>query len=133
MARFVPALDVWALDDMARARLQPGQWITAGPGGPVGRWAGLTRSGVAVAAWRDNARRAPGGPASYFRDLLAYARSNGRAEALEAAQARQDALEAAEALALEETAHAQEEAAQAALEAAHALAQVVRDHRHRAA
>lgn len=68
--RFAPALDVWSLDPAARAALQPGQWVTAGPGGPKGRYLGQRPGGSDVVAWSDNARGRPG----YGAALRAYAK-----------------------------------------------------------
>jgi hypothetical protein len=69
-ARYLPALDVWSLDPAARAALQPGQWVTAGPGGPKGRYLGQRPGGSDVVAWSDNARGRPG----YGASLRAYAK-----------------------------------------------------------
>jgi hypothetical protein len=69
-SRFRPAVDVWALDPAGRAALQPGQWVTAGPGGAKGRYLGQTRGGSDVVAWADNARGRPG----YGAALRAYAK-----------------------------------------------------------
>lgn len=69
MARFTKAIDIWALDQESRAKLQPGQHITAG--GAKGRWVGQTR-GSDVAAWNDNARRHPLGFHGYWRTLRTY-------------------------------------------------------------
>lgn len=71
MARFLPVVDIWALDPVARGALQPGQWVTAGPDGPKGRFLGQTRNaGSEVVAWSDNARGRPG----YVASLRAYAK-----------------------------------------------------------
>lgn len=40
MARYIKTPDIWTLDEAARAKLQPGQWITCG-GNPHGH--GLSR------------------------------------------------------------------------------------------
>lgn len=69
-SRFRPAVDVWALDPAGRAALHPGQWVTAGPDGPKGRYLGQTRGGSDVVAWSDNARGRPG----YGAALRAYAK-----------------------------------------------------------
>lgn len=55
MSRFQPALDIWDLDEDQRSRLQIGQWVTAGPEGPKGRFYGQGRT--TVVAWLGNARR----------------------------------------------------------------------------
>lgn len=70
-SRYVPALDVWPLPPRARAALQPGQWVTAGPGGPRGRYLGQTPAGSDVVAWADNAR---GRGRGYGAALRAYAK-----------------------------------------------------------
>lgn len=72
MSRFQPTIDIWELDDEQRARLQPGQWVTAGPDGPRGRFLGQGRS--TVVGWLGNAR----GHRSYrdyMRTLRTYART----------------------------------------------------------
>lgn len=69
-SRYLPAVDVWSLDETARAALQPGQWVTAGPDGAKGRYLGQTRGGSDVVAWCDNARGRPG----YVSSLRAYAK-----------------------------------------------------------
>ena len=71
--RYVKTLDIWPLPARARAALHPGQWVRAGPGGPLGRYMGQTRAGADVVAWRDNAR----GRLGYGRALRTYARANG--------------------------------------------------------
>jgi hypothetical protein len=54
MARFVPTVDVWTLDETQRAALAIGQWVTAGPDGPKGRFYGQGAS--TVVAWVGNGR-----------------------------------------------------------------------------
>lgn len=76
MAKFQPRVNVWDLSSVERAALQPGQHITAGPDNP-GRWAGQTKAGVDVAAWRGNANGNPAGALAYWRDLRAYALAHG--------------------------------------------------------
>lgn len=73
MARrlFVRAFDVWPLPDYARAVILPGQWITAGPDGPRGRYMGQTAGGIDVVAWAGNAK---GRGRSYGAALRAYAK-----------------------------------------------------------
>ena len=72
-SRYVPALDVWPLPPKARAALQPGQWVTAGPGGPLGRYMGQTAAGSDVVAWAGNAKGRPG----YGAALRTYAKAHG--------------------------------------------------------
>lgn len=57
--KYQPTIDIWPLSDRERATIQPGQWVRAYPGGPIGRWFGLTRARVAVVAW--HAGKAPKG------------------------------------------------------------------------
>jgi hypothetical protein len=38
MAKFTPAPDIWTLDDSARAKLQPGQWIKCGEAAHLSRF-----------------------------------------------------------------------------------------------
>jgi hypothetical protein len=49
--RYQKKLDIWQLNIAQRAKLQAGQWITAGIDGPTGRWAGQLASHVSVASW----------------------------------------------------------------------------------
>lgn len=67
MARFSKAIDIWALSSGERQRLQPGQWVTAGPDGPRGRFYAEGRS--TVVAWNGNAR---GRWSAYQRALADY-------------------------------------------------------------
>lgn len=69
MGRYQPTVDIWALDDSARASLQIGQWVTAGPDGPRGRFYGQGRS--TVVAWVGNAR-------GRYRSYMATIRDYGR-------------------------------------------------------
>lgn len=48
--RYQKTVEVWPLTREERAKLQPGQWITAG--GARGRWCGQTQ-GSDVALWCD--------------------------------------------------------------------------------
>jgi hypothetical protein len=79
MARFQPRIEIHNLPPITRARLQPGQHITAG--GASGRWCGQTRNGIDVAAWSGNAGRFPGGRLAYWRELRRYALAYGAQEA----------------------------------------------------
>lgn len=73
MALYVPAMDIWKLPPARRASLQPGQWVRAGPQGPLGRYMGQGRAGSDVVAWRDNAR----GRQGYGAALRRYAKQIG--------------------------------------------------------
>lgn len=53
--RYAPTIDIHALTDEQRARLPVGQWVTAGPDGPKGRFLGAGRQ-THVVAWLGNAR-----------------------------------------------------------------------------
>lgn len=70
MARFQTTLDIWALDDDARAKLQPGQWVRAGSA--FGRFLGQRRSSTVV-AWSHNGK---GRGLDYIRALRSYAKGN---------------------------------------------------------
>jgi len=75
--QYVAALDVWPLPSRARAALQPGQWVTAGPNGPRGQYLGQAAGGSDVVAWADNRKgRGPG----YVRALRAYAKGHTAAQ-----------------------------------------------------
>ena len=54
MARYQPRLDIWKLNFEERAKLQPGQHITAGEDNP-GVFLGQTKGGT-VAMWEGNAK-----------------------------------------------------------------------------
>lgn len=38
MARYIPTVDIWSLDDAERAKLQPGQWIRCGKSAHLSRF-----------------------------------------------------------------------------------------------
>jgi len=67
--RYTKTLDLWTLDDEQRRKLPIGQWVTAGPDGPKGRWMGQGRAS-SVVAWLDNGR---GRWRSYMRTIRQYA------------------------------------------------------------
>lgn len=74
MAKFTKAVDIWALTDLQRALLPIGQWVTAGPDGPRGRFFGQGRS--TVVAWVENARtKRSGGYKAYMASIAAYGKS----------------------------------------------------------
>lgn len=52
--RFQPTIDIWALTPDEVAKLQPGQWVTAG--GAKGVFCGVKKSGSVVCMWQDNAQ-----------------------------------------------------------------------------
>lgn len=54
MPRYQRTLDIWSLDAEQVARLQPGQWVTAG--GARGVFCGVRESGTVVVMWQENAR-----------------------------------------------------------------------------
>jgi len=60
--RYQPTLDIWNLTTDQRARLQPGQWVTAG--GNKGIYLGTKPSGTEVVAWYGNAK------ARQYRDYI---------------------------------------------------------------
>lgn len=77
--RYQKKLDVWQLNIEQRAKLQIGQWITAGHDGPTGRWAGqLPGLHVAFASWQRTPRD--------FRAKLDY--YHGRMEVIRARRAQ---------------------------------------------
>lgn len=49
MALFTKAVDIWSLTPEEIANLQPGQYVTAGPQGPKGRFFGC--GSTTVVAW----------------------------------------------------------------------------------
>lgn len=72
--KFQKAVNIWAMDSLeAKKRLQPGQWVRAGFGGPLGRYYGVKPSGTVVVAWLDNARKS--GYFDYCRTLRDYAKA----------------------------------------------------------
>ena len=50
--KFRPLFDIWNIPPAERAAIQPGQWVQAGPQGPVGQYMGQKRGGTDVVAWR---------------------------------------------------------------------------------
>ncbi|MEQ8308038.1 MAG: hypothetical protein RIA09_15890 [Hoeflea sp.] len=68
--QYTPTLDIWSLPPEIRAKIQPGQWVKAGPNGARGRYLGQTKTGSDVVAWEHNARGKPG----YLSTLRAYAK-----------------------------------------------------------
>lgn len=48
--KYTKTIDVWALTETQRAKLHPGQWVTAGTA--RGRYMGQKPSGTDVVAWR---------------------------------------------------------------------------------
>lgn len=76
MAKFRPAVDVWALSQKERQRLQVGQWVYAGDPSNKGRWYG-SNGRVDVVAWLGNARSwkaRKGGVRGYFAAIRDYGR-----------------------------------------------------------
>lgn len=71
MAKFAKTIDIWSLSDHDRIKLQPGQYVTAGPGGAKGRFWGQRQSSTVV-AWLDNSR---GRGADYHKALRDYAKA----------------------------------------------------------
>ena len=73
--KFLKAMDIQALDEAQRKRLQVGQWVYAGNKSCMGKFLGVKRCGTVVVAWQGNAkRRGAGSVTSYWHDLLQYAR-----------------------------------------------------------
>lgn len=69
MARYRPLIDIWELTEEERSKLAIGQWVTAGPDGPRGRFYGHGRS--TVVAWLDRAK-------GRYRSYMAFHASYGR-------------------------------------------------------
>lgn len=74
MAQYTKAVDIWQLDDVQRAQLQPGQWVYAGEPDNKGRFFGQGRS--TVVAWLGNARRDYTGYMRALRDYGATVRNS---------------------------------------------------------
>ena len=73
--KFLKAMDIQALDEAQRKRLQVGQWVYADNKSCMGKFLGVKRCGTVVVAWQGNAkRRGAGSVTSYWHDLLQYAR-----------------------------------------------------------
>ena len=70
--RYTKAVDIWALSDKQRARLQIGQWVYAGDRTNVGRFYG--QGATTVVAWLGNAKRD-------YRQYMAALRDYGRSVA----------------------------------------------------
>jgi hypothetical protein len=76
MALYRKSLDIWTLDHDARCKLQPGQWVTAGPN-PDNRgiWCGVSHGGSCVAVWLGNLKGLKGqARLARIRQLMAYAK-----------------------------------------------------------
>jgi len=76
MARFRPALDIHAIPQEERPRLQIGQWVYATDSSVKGRWYG-SNGRVDVVAWLGNARAwkaRKGGVRGYFAAIRDYGR-----------------------------------------------------------
>lgn len=78
MARYQKAFNIWEVSDSNRARIQIGQWVKAGPDGPLGRFCGHGTSDVV--AWHGNAKgfakgKGKGGYAAYMAALFDYGKS----------------------------------------------------------
>lgn len=74
MAKFQPIVNIWALTDEERAKLQPGQWVCAGPDdSPMTRgvFCGVRPCGSVVVMWMGNAQ---GRYQGYRKALMDYAR-----------------------------------------------------------
>ena len=70
MARFQRTIDIWSLEPEQIARLQPGQWVTAG--GSLGVFCGVRESGSVVVMWQGNAQGRD--YRSYRKTLMDYGR-----------------------------------------------------------
>ena len=51
--KFRPLINIWNVEPRDRAAIQPGQWVQAGPQGPIGQYLGQKKSGTDVVAWRN--------------------------------------------------------------------------------
>lgn len=71
---FFKVIDIWELTDDQRAKLRRGQWVSAGPNGPKGRFYAQTKSSTIV-AWLGNARGARDGYRDYMSVIRDYADS----------------------------------------------------------
>lgn len=71
MARFAKTVDIWSLSPEEIAKLQPGQYVTAGPDGTKGRFYGQGAS--TVVAW---SARVPSGKrrAEYLKKYAEFGR-----------------------------------------------------------
>lgn len=59
MSRYRPILDIWALSQEERTKLQPGQWVFAGTDDhPLHRgvFCGVRPNGSTVVMWQGNAK-----------------------------------------------------------------------------
>jgi hypothetical protein len=71
--KFLKAMDIQALDEAQRKRLQVGQWVYAGDKSCMGKFLGVKRCGTVVVAWQGNATRKGNKPNEYYRALRDYA------------------------------------------------------------
>lgn len=70
--KYIKTLDIWALGPQDIKRLQPGQWVTAGPQGDKGIYCGVKPSGTIVVAWWHNAKARD--YRTYVHTLMEYAK-----------------------------------------------------------
>lgn len=78
MAKFQKTVDIWTLTIAERAKLQVGQWVSAGSdSSPENRgvWCGQTK-GSDVVAWQGNAKAYFKGPQAYRAALRGYAQQH---------------------------------------------------------
>ena len=73
--KYTKPINIQGLGTRGLRRLQIGQWVTAGEGGPLGRYLGCKKSRtlIVVVGWHENAKRYPEGPTAYWQTLRDYA------------------------------------------------------------
>ena len=75
MARYVKRLEIWKLDESARAALQPGQHVYCGDESARAVFLGMGSAGTTVAAHEGNMRgKSYAARLSYMRALRTYAK-----------------------------------------------------------
>lgn len=70
MTKYTKTIDIWEIPEEKRGDIPIGQWVSAGPDGPRGRFLGHGRA--TVVAWLPNAR---GRYRQYMATLRDYGRS----------------------------------------------------------
>ena len=71
--QYVKSMNIQALDEAQRKRLQVGQLVYAGNKSCVGKFLGVKRCGTVVVAWQGNAKKG-GNVTGYWNSLRQYAK-----------------------------------------------------------
>ena len=72
--KYQKRLNIWALSEIERDKLQPGQHVKAGQDGPFGVYLGQLPGGTDVVAWHGNAKSEGASYRRYLQALRQYAK-----------------------------------------------------------